>query len=57
MLNRGASSTPFAVLLQVSGIDTLGALHSRGGPVILAKAGGTAGRAYHAGNRGRPDQA
>jgi hypothetical protein len=56
MLNGRASSTPFAVLLQVGGVETLGALHSRGGPAILAKAGDTAGRAYHAGNRMRPDQ-
>jgi hypothetical protein len=42
MLNGGASSAPFAVLLQVGGIDALGALHSRGGPAILAKAGDTA---------------
>jgi len=32
----------FAVLLQVTGIDTLGALHSRSGSAILAEAGGTA---------------
>jgi hypothetical protein len=36
-------------------VDTLGAMHSRGGPAILAKAGDTAGRAYHAGNRVRPE--
>ena len=32
----------FAVLLQVTGIDTLGALHSRNGPAILAEADDTA---------------
>jgi hypothetical protein len=32
------------VLLQVTGMDTPGALHSRGGPAILAEAGDTAWR-------------
>ncbi len=33
-----------AVLLQVTGIDTLGGLHSRGGQAILAEVGDTAWR-------------